>query len=64
LDANATTVADVACPAQLLVLPELDTGVERSPLEPPPPALHTDDYCFDINAMLECIPPEDWEGFS
>jgi hypothetical protein len=58
------SVADVACPAQLLALPELDTGVERSPPEPPPPALGTDNYCFDINAMLECIPPEDREAFA
>jgi hypothetical protein len=40
VDAKVTTVANVACPAQLLTLPELDSGVDRPPLEPPPSELY------------------------
>jgi hypothetical protein len=64
LEAVDITVANVAGPAQLLALPKLDTGVERPFPEPPPPALDMDDDHFNINVMLECIPPEDQEVFA
>ena len=57
-------MANVAGPAQPLALPELDTGVEHPPLEPPPLALNMDNDCFGINVMLECTPPEDQEVFA
>ncbi len=64
LDAMDITVANFACQAQLLALPELDTGVERLPLETPPLVSLMDNDCFNINVMLECIPPEDREAFA
>jgi hypothetical protein len=55
---------NVASPAQPLVLPELDTGEEHLPQEPPPLALNMDNDGFDINVMLRCIPTEDQEVFA
>jgi hypothetical protein len=58
------TKANVARLAQLLVLPALNLGVEHPPPEPPPPDLRSDNYCFDINAMLECTPHKDRDAFA
>jgi hypothetical protein len=55
---------NMASPAQPLVLPELDTGVEHLPPESPPLALNMDNDGFDINVMLWYIPTEDQEAFA
>jgi hypothetical protein len=44
MHATVDTEADVARPAQSLVLSALNTGVERPPPEPPPPDSCADDY--------------------
>ncbi len=64
MHATVNIEANVARPAQLLVLSALKTGVECLPPEPPPLDSRADKYCFDINAMLECIPHKKWDAFA
>jgi hypothetical protein len=62
--ADVNTKANVDRPALSLVLPVLATGVDCTPLEPPPQDSSANDVSYDINAMLECIPHKDQEAFA
>jgi hypothetical protein len=58
------TKANDDCPAPSLVLTALTTDMDCPPPEHPPQDLSANDFAFDINAMLECIPHEDQDAFA
>jgi hypothetical protein len=64
LHAKADTKANVAHLAPSLVLPALIMGVNWPPQKPPPQYSSANDFSFNINAMLECIPHEDQDVFA